>query len=139
VPGSELDGVVFPAEVSRRDDLAGLIDTEKYLKPTSDVVALMVLEHQCRVHNLLTKGRMGYLRARYFQESFGEEAELDAEDGMSWKTAESSAMEIVDAFLFRKEAVLGRDGIEGGKRFAEAFGAGGVLTSRGKSLGDFRL
>ena len=34
-----LDEVDFPAEVSSFENLGSLIDTEKYLQPTSDVVA----------------------------------------------------------------------------------------------------
>lgn len=40
------------------EDLSGTINTEKYLAPTSDIVALLVLEHQCRMHNLLTKAKL---------------------------------------------------------------------------------
>jgi hypothetical protein len=139
VHGSEIDGVDFPAEVSRLANLSSLIDTDKYLRPTSDIVALMVLEHQCRTHNLLTKAKMGYLRARYFQKSYGDGGDLDSIDGMSWKTADSSAREIVKSFLFSEEAKLSGNGVEGGEDFAKAFIAGGVETAKGKSLRDFRL
>ena len=36
-------------------DLKELIDTGKYLSPRSDIVALMVLEHQVRITNLITR------------------------------------------------------------------------------------
>ncbi|MDR3403702.1 MAG: hypothetical protein P4L99_14485 [Chthoniobacter sp.] len=36
-------------------DLAQLIDTRKYLQPHSDIVALMVLEHQTHMHNYITR------------------------------------------------------------------------------------
>jgi hypothetical protein len=36
-------------------DLKGRIDVENYLAPTSDIVALMVLEHQTRMTNLITR------------------------------------------------------------------------------------
>ena len=65
--------------------------------------------------------------------------DLDSTDGMSWKTADSSAREIVKSFLFSEEVKLSGDGIEGGEDFAKAFIAGGVETTKGKSLRDFRL
>lgn len=140
IPESELDDVDFPAEISNHENLEPLIDVSKYLQPTSDIVALMVLEHQCRTHNLLTKARMGFLRARYFQESFRDDDEdLDSTDGMSWKTAESSAKEIVEAFLFTDEVDPGGDGVEGGEAFADAFLKQGIKSAKGKSLRDFRL
>ncbi|MGD1068985.1 MAG: hypothetical protein ABSB15_02510 [Bryobacteraceae bacterium] len=39
-------------------DLKGRVDTAQYPEPTSDVVALMVLNHQVQMHNLIT--RLGY-------------------------------------------------------------------------------
>ena len=36
-------------------DLSNRIDTSNYLTPHSDIVALMVLEHQTRMHNLITR------------------------------------------------------------------------------------
>lgn len=134
-----LDEVDFPAEVSSFEDLGTLIDTQKYLQPTSDVVALLVLEHQCRTHNLITSAKFNYLRSRYFHKSFGDEQDLDSPEGMSWKTADSAAKEIVSAFLFTDEVELGGEGVEGSEAFARAFAKGGVIDGSGKSLRDFRL
>lgn len=119
-------------------NLSSLIDTRKYLRATSDVVALMVLEHQCRTHNLMTKAKMTYERAVYFQKSYSE-ADLDSEEGMAWKTADSSAKEIVEAFLFRGEVDLGGNGVEGSEDFVEMFEGRGVGSKTGKSLREFRL
>lgn len=139
IPDSKLEGGELPPEVSKHEDLSELIDTGKYLQPTSDIVALMVLEHQCRTHNLMTKAKMGYQRARYFQKSYSEGEDLDSEEGMSWKTADSSAKEIVKAFLFTDEVDPGGDGVDGSKAFEEAFEGKGIKTAKGKSLRDLRL
>ena len=49
-------------------DLGGLIRTADYLTPHSDVVALMVLEHQTEMQNRIT--RANYLtRSAAFDES----------------------------------------------------------------------
>lgn len=139
VADSKLEEVDFAPEVSKYENLAELIDTKKYLRPTSDILALMVLEHQCRTHNLMTKAKMGYQRARYFQKSYREGEDLDSREGMSWKTADSSAKEIVKALLFTDEVDPGGDGVEGAKAFEEAFDGMGVKTAKGKSLRDLRL
>lgn len=119
-------------------DLSSFIDTRKYLRRTSDVVALMVLEHQCRTHNLMTKAKMTYERAVYFQKSYSDEG-LDSQEGMAWKTADSSAKAIVEAFLFRGEVDPGGDGVEGSEDFVEMFEGRGVESRSGKTLREFRL
>jgi hypothetical protein len=37
------------------DNLDGLLDTKPYARDTSDIVALLILEHQTTVHNLITR------------------------------------------------------------------------------------
>lgn len=128
----------FPPQSQDLEDLSSLIRTDKYLQATSDVVALMVLEHQCRLHNLLTKAKLTYRRACYFEASYGEDRS-QTEKGMAWQTAENSARDIVEALLFENEARLGGDGIESGGRFAEVFESQGEPSARGRSLRDLRL
>jgi hypothetical protein len=43
--------------VGNVDELGGLLDTSRYLTPYSDIVALLVLEHQVDVQNLLSRLR----------------------------------------------------------------------------------
>jgi hypothetical protein len=128
----------FAPQPTDLKDLSSLIGTDKYLQPTSDVIALMVLEHQCRMHNLLTKAKLTYRRACHFEVSYRED-DSGGEDGMAWKTAENSAKEIVRALLFEDEARLGGDGIETDSSFAQVFGERGVSSTRGSSLRDLRL
>jgi len=87
----------------------------------------------------MTKAKMEYKRALYFQKSYSEEEDLNSQGRMSWKPLDSSAKEIVDAFLFTNEVDLGGDGVEGFEKLAEACKQGGVKTAKGKSLWDFRL
>jgi hypothetical protein len=139
IPDRSLDGADLEAEVTDYENLSELINTDKYLQPTSDIVALMVLEHQCRTHNLMTKAKMGYQRALYFQKSYSEGDDLNSREGMSWKTAASSAKEIVKAFLFTDEVDPGGDGVEGSKAFADAFEGKGLKSKKGRIFRDFRL
>jgi len=128
-------------EPKRQDleDLNSLIDTEKYLAPTSDVVALMVLEHQCQVHNLLTKAKFNFQRALWFQNSIEKGIPLDDPDSMAWKSANQLANEIVDAILFKDEVEIGGDGVDGSEAFAKVFTKRGVLSSSGKNLRKLKL
>ena len=45
--------------------LATYFNTDKYLTDTSDIVALMVLEHQTQMHNLITLANYEWRRASY--------------------------------------------------------------------------
>lgn len=135
-----LRGTELSPEVSELEHLEDFLDTSRYLQETSDVVALMVLEHQCSMHNLLTKAKMSYRRALHFQNSYGEDiGNLNSIEGVSWKTAESSAKEIVNSLLFTNEVVLEGDGVEGGAAFSEVFSERAVKTEKGRSLRALRL
>jgi len=120
------------------ESLDGKIDTSNYLQPTSDIVALMVLEHQCKVHNLLTKAAMEYRRLAFLQKAIDAEADLAAADGMAARSAADSAEEILRYLLFCDEIDLG-DGVESEGAFADAFEALGPKTAEGDSLREFRL
>jgi hypothetical protein len=108
-------------------DLRTRFDTSHYLSSHSDVVALLVFDHQLRMMNLLT--RVGW------------EARRLAHDGRS-DTAIVSALrdltvQTVDYMLFVDEAPL--TGVTGSSRFAETFRARGPRDSKGRSLRDFDL
>ncbi len=133
----ESDGRAPPGRAIELDTLAGRIDTSRYLRPGSDIVALMVLEHQCRVHNLLTAASVNYRRARFLQEAIDPSADPDR--GAAGKVAEDASRKIVAAMLFENEAPLGKDGIEGDPEFQSAFGRRFPKSHDGRSLADFQL
>ncbi len=108
--------------------LAGRFDTDAYLSPYSDIVALMVFEHQMHMMNLLT--RIGW-QTRYLQRN-GNAHDLHT-NGLS-----ASAEDVVDYMLFVDEAPLPNK-IEGTSGFAEKFSAEGPSDSRGRSLRQFDL
>lgn len=125
--------------VAKKDQLKTLddrIQTGKYLRPTSDIVSLMVLEHQCEVHNLLTEAKLRYRRAFYLARALDPQSEPDS--GQAGRVADSSAVRIVDALLFTDEADLG-EGIEGDEAFQKEFEARFPRTEDGDSLADMRL
>ena len=108
-------------------DLRSRFDTDNYLSPHSDVVALLVFDHQLRMMNLLTR--------------IGWEARLMAHEGRGDAAIATAlrdlAIETVDYMLFVEEAPL--SGVSGTSGFAESFSRRGPRDSKGRSLRDFDL
>jgi hypothetical protein len=101
--------------------LDGRFDRTGYLSPQSDLVALLVLEHQAHMGNLIT--RLGW------------EARIGKDAGRSLGAA---AEEFVDYLLFLNEAPLPGP-IAGTSGFAATFAAKGPRDSRGRSLRELDL
>jgi len=121
-------------------DLKGLVDTYPYLTGQSDVVALMVLEHQTQTQNLLTlAGYQGHM-SRYYDAGINK-ALGRPEGTVSESTARriaSYADKLVAALLFSGETALSAP-IEGGSEFVVDFAARGPRDRQGRSLRDFDL
>jgi hypothetical protein len=118
-----------PQEILRT--VAGKVDTSRYLTDTSDIVALMVLEHQCLMHNLLINASMEYRRAEWLNKA----KDLD----QITRLAAEKAVGIVDVMLFKDEAPVGDGGVDGSPTFQNAFTARFPKTDDGDSLADFHL
>lgn len=127
----------FPGEPIQLATLEGRIDTKRYLRPTSDVVALMVLEHQCVVHNHLTAAAQDYRRIHWLQKSLN--ADEDPDQGAAGRHADESARKILGLLLFENEADPGENGIEGDPDFQKTFIRRFPRTKDGRSLADFQL
>lgn len=118
------------------EKLPGNVDVRSYLRPTSDVVSLLVLEHQCRIHNLLHAAALNYRRAAWMERLLDPKSDLSR--GSAVKIAEVHAAKIVDAMFYSEEADLG-DGVEGDATYQEDFRKLLPATKDGGSLADFRL
>ena len=113
--------------------LDGKFDTTGYLAPQSDIVALMVFEHQMHMMNLLT--RIGWeARVAEYRERTPVSARA-AGDHPADKTVplDEAAQEVVDYMLLVDEAPLAEP-IRGSTTFAARFSAQGPRDSRGRSL-----
>ena len=115
--------------------LAETVDLSRYLRATSDIVALMVLEHQCEVHNALTEASFRYQRARFLAQAIDPAADPDA--GQAGRIAEHHAAKVVDLLLFKNEADVGED-LVGDEAFQDAY-QGMIPSTEQGSLADFRL
>jgi hypothetical protein len=103
-------------------------DSTTYLTPHSDVVALMALNHQTRMVNLLT--RLGW-QSRIA-------AHDGAKNGVVPPHVRDTATELVDYMLFVDEAPLSSQ-VRGLSSFAKDFPARGPRDSKGRSLRDLDL
>ena len=122
--------------------LEKLFDTTPYPRKGSDIVALMVLEHQTSTQNILTKANQAAMRAMYMQQSLqkelGEKVEIEP-TGTARRIIDHCAEDVVDALLFKDECELPKGGIEGDPTFQGAFTKSAPQTKDGRSLKDFQL
>jgi hypothetical protein len=118
--------------IGNLDSLDHLFDTGPYLRNTSDVVALMVLEHQAFVQNLIT--RLSY-DARTALHEAG--AAADANSAVRARIAED-VEELARAMLFADEVALTAP-LDGDPAFAAQFQARAIRDSQGRSLRDFDM
>ena len=123
-------------------DLAKFFDITPYPRKQSDIVALMVLEHQTSVQNILTKANQASLRAMHMQTSLQRElgeAVLTEPAGTARRIIDHCADDVVEAMLFKDEAALPDGGIEGDPAFQTAFTKNAPQSRDGRSLKDFQL
>ncbi|MGP0071190.1 MAG: hypothetical protein ACLPWF_04565 [Bryobacteraceae bacterium] len=105
-------------------------NTSRYLAPTSDIVALMTLEHQTRMINLMT--RIGWDARIALREGKGK-LEDAARDRIN-----TEIEEMVGYMLFVDEAQL-KEPVKGVSTFTKTFAARGPRDPTGRSLRDFDL
>lgn len=118
------------------EDVASLFNTSAYPHATSDIVSLLVLEHQVRAHTLLNAASMNYRRSLHFLKVLDPKAEI--EGSSTGRLADSWADDIVGCLFFKGEADLG-DGVEGDPAFQREFVKRFPKSSEGDSLAEFRL
>jgi hypothetical protein len=103
-------------------------DTSKYLAPSSDIVALMTLEHQTRMTNLMT--RIGWETRIALHDGKMDDAMRDRIHG--------EIEDMVTYMLFADEKRLS-DPVEGVSTFTKTFPERGPKDHKGRSLRDFDL
>jgi hypothetical protein len=125
----ERDGrLEFAPSESRPVDLAGFVDTARYLAATSDIVALLIFEHQIAAQNSLLRA------GRAMREALGTPSDQVAIEAV----VATSAEDVLDHLLFRHSAPL-PDGVKGAGVFARHFAASAPRSGDGHSLKDLSL
>ncbi len=123
-------------------DLAGFFRTEDYPGDGSDIVALLVLEHQTTMQNTLTRASLNSRRMLEYQKNLQRDLKEPPSDEPTYDSVksvfESTAREVTDDLLFHGEAEL-PVGLEGSAAFQRAFRANAPRSANGRSLKDFSL
>ena len=121
-------------------DLRFKFDPGAYLAPTSDIVALLVLEHQTRMSNLIT--RVGYeTRLALHSQTAMNQARNEPLNTMSDSTKrriDLAAEELVKYLLFEDETPLTAP-VKGVSNFTRTFAERGPRDRKNRSLRDFDL
>ncbi|WDQ18356.1 hypothetical protein [Rhodopirellula sp. P2] len=125
---------------ANQDELESYFRTESYLTPHSDIVALMVLEHQTQMHNAITAANFETRQALH--QSYQMNELLEREPGFISESAtrriESSADRVLKYLLMCDEFQL-TDSVAGTTAFAKEFASLGPRDSKQRSLRDFDL
>jgi hypothetical protein len=121
-------------------ELGRRVKTSAYLSGHSDLVALMVLEHQTGMHNLITRANFLTRQALYEEaeiaKALGRPAGAHSEGTL--RRIRSAGEPLLHYLLFSEEARL-TDPVRGTAPFAREFARRGVRDRRGRSLRDLEL
>ncbi|HEU4619584.1 MAG TPA: hypothetical protein VFV10_16225 [Gammaproteobacteria bacterium] len=111
--------------IGNLDDLDALLDTKPYLTNKSDIVALLVLQHQATVQNLLVRASFDARQAQ-------------AAGSLTPATLDAAVEPLVRAMLFVGAAKITAP-IEGNSGFRQRFEASGPRDAQGRSLRELDL
>lgn len=121
-------------------DLSQHFTVGLYPSPHSDLVALMVLEHQSAMHNRITRATLETRLALYYQEDMNKA--FSEKPGTVFDSTkrriQNVSEELVKYLLFSGEAKL-TDPISGSSTFAQEFSQRGPFDKQGRSLRQFDL
>lgn len=131
---------IDPEPGANRKSLGQLVRTTPYLQPTSDLVALMVLEHQSQMHNLITRASFETRRAKHHDAVMNAALKRPADysSESTGRRIDSAAEKLVEYLLFADEFRL-TSSVAGVSEFAAEFSDIGPRDSKGRSLRDFDL
>jgi hypothetical protein len=124
------------------EELGKHIKLADYLEPTSDVVALMVLNHQVEAHNRITRAAFDTLRAlrdeSVINEAMGEKPAPGEHSESTTRRIKSACEPLIEYLFFYGEPAL-TSPISGSPDFTNEFQSRGPRDSKGRSLRDFDL
>ncbi len=121
-------------------NLERIVDTTPYLVPTSDLVALMVMEHQSQMHNFITLAHMETRMARHYDAIMNKalDRDVDFQSDSTKRRIKAVSDKLVKYMLFSEEFPL-KSPVEGASSFAQDFMQKGPRDSQNRSLRDFDL
>lgn len=115
-------------------------DPTPLLSPHSDLVALMLLQHQSYLHNLVIRAGYETRMALHYEEGVGDALGRPAGGHLesTIRRVKGATEPLVRALLFSGEAPLASP-VAGTSRFAREFAAAGPRDRKGRSLRDLDL
>lgn len=120
--------------------LADRFDTGNYLTPHSDLVALMVLEHQTAFHNALVFANFQTRQATHYETTLNEG--LGEPNGTKWESTgrriAAGCEPLVECLFFCEETELTAP-LRGTSTYADDFVRRGPRDAAGRSLREFDL
>lgn len=121
-------------------DLRRFFTVANYLEPGSDLVALMVLDHQGEAHNRLTRAnyltRMALVEQAELNRILGNSG-TERSEGIT-RRIERACEQVVQYLMFCEEARL-EEQVRGTSDFCRDFEARGPFDSKGRTLRQFDL
>lgn len=136
------DAVIDKEAGANLTKLDKFFNTTPYLRPDSDIVALMVFEHQVMMHDRLCEGGLRVRKWSHYQRQLQKEMGEPVSDkpvGTALRVLNSETERILEALLFCDEASLPDGGIRGAGDFEKAFARNKKPDASGRSLKDFDL
>ena len=142
--GKRVDDFEGPNAMPTRNlaTLEGVVDTHRYLLKTSDVIPMLMHDHQVHVHNVLSTAnqdaRIALHRWPAMREILGLPSNSPPQ-GSCLVVFDSQAEKILDALLCRDEAAWPAGGLRGDGVFANAYAKTRKPDAKGRSLRDLDL
>ncbi|MBB3209600.1 hypothetical protein FHS27_005440 [Rhodopirellula rubra] len=135
------DEMTFDRESGANEmDLSDRFQTDAYLSPHSDIVALMVLEHQTQMHNAIASAN--YETRQALHQTYQMNALLERPEDFVSESAQrriaASTQNVLRHLLMCDEFQL-TDEVSGSTSFAADFEARGARDGKGRSLRNFDL
>lgn len=134
--------LVFNPTARRPDELAAFFNTADYPKATSDVVALLVFEHQLAMHNSITKAGFMCRKMIAYQHELQTTLNEPVTDEPAYDSVKSvyasAVQDVIDHLLFLRAAPL-PEGVVGTAGFKQSFVHGAPRSKAGHALKDLQL
>ena len=140
VRGRDVEEPVDNSAGQNVTELKDRLNVDRYVSPHSDIVALMVLEHQALVHNRMVKANFDTRQTLDYDVMMNRM--LNNPEGTRLESTtrriKSTGDRLVEALLLVNEAKL-TEPIKGTSGYAEQFAVAGPRDSHGRSLRDLDL
>ena len=123
-------------------DLDKFFPTDRYLRKSSDIVALMVLEHQIGVQQRLHEANQNVRLAIHRYQALMRDLKEPFEEtlgGSARSVVRHHATKLIEEMLSVDEASLTGGGVEGSRSFVDTFQRDAIRDRKGRSLRDLNL